>query len=262
MKFQLLMLLMLATVAGCSKMVESRGPAAQLREMPATASSRHLAYEHVVQIDASEDKISTIYEAGQTACRKASADLCTVLASQTDSGRDASALLKFRAKPSGIRKLIAALSVHAEVTKQSTTAEDLESPIEDAAKKLALLKDYRTSLEALRSRASNDIDALIKVSRELAQVQSELEAATGKHGRLMQRVDTEILTVSIRATHNQSFWRPIALAVSDFGGNLSQGVSVAITGIAFLLPWAILLFLFVWGCRTMWRRRKQSPTKD
>jgi hypothetical protein len=72
----------------------------------------------------------------------------------------------------------------------------------------------------------------------------------------MQRVQTETLDVTIRSERNQSFWRPISLATSDFGSNLSQGVSTAITGTAYLIPWAFLIGLAVWIVRKLWRRRK------
>jgi lauroyl/myristoyl acyltransferase len=45
--------------------------------------------------------------------------------------------------------------------------------------------------------------------------------------------------------------------MSDFGTNLSQGVSIAISGIAYLIPWAFILGLAVWVGRKLWRRRKQ-----
>lgn len=254
----LLALLMLAAMAGCAKKEESAATARAAAATTPNAASRYLAYQHAIQIDAEDNKVAAVFEAGQAACREAASDLCTVLESRINTGRSASASLKFRAKPGGIRKLIAALGQQAEITDQSTTAEDLASPIEDAAKKLAMLNDYRSKLEALRGRANSDVDALIKVNRELAQVQSELEAIAGNHAHLMQRVETEILNVSIRSVHHQSFWRPIALALSDFGGNLSQGVSVAITGIAYLLPWVFPLVLLVWVVRRLRRRWKRS----
>ena len=119
-----------------------------------------------------------------------------------------------------------------------------------------MLKDYRSKLEALRDRAGNDIDSLIKVNKELAQVQSELEAVTGNHAHLMQRVETEILNVSIHSVQNQAFWRPITLAITDFGGNFSQGISIAITGIAYLIPWGLFVLFVVWAGRRLWLRWK------
>ena len=66
-----------------------------------------------------------------------------------------------------------------DVTHQSTSAEDLAGPLADQVKRLALLRDYRDRLEALRVKAASAIDSLIKVNHALAQVQAELEAAAG-----------------------------------------------------------------------------------
>ena len=253
----LIALLLLVAIAGCSQKHDSTTLAEPSRSVSPDSGGQYLAYEHSVQIDTEERKVAAIYEAAKATCREASIDLCTVLESRINTGRAASASLKFRAKPSGIRKLISALGKQAEITDQSTSAEDLAGPIEDSAKKLGMLNDYRTKLEALRDRASNDVDALIKVNRELAQVQSELEAIAGKQAHLVQRVETEILKLTIRSDRNQSFWRPIALAVSDFGTNLSQGVSIAISGIAYLIPWTFVFVVAAWAGRKLWRRRKQ-----
>ncbi|WLI90970.1 hypothetical protein Q4S45_07595 [Massilia sp. R2A-15] len=74
---------------------------------------------------------------------------------------------------------------------------------------------------------------------------------------MLERVETEILSVVIRADRNQSFWRPIALAASDFGSNLSQGVSIAISGIAYLIPWLLFFGVPAWIVRKLWRRRRR-----
>lgn len=262
MRHLLLPLLILMVLPGCAKKEESAAmaPAPAMAQAQRGKTSSFLAYEHSLSVDTEEKKVTAVFEAAQATCRDATDELCTILESHISSGRAASASLKFRAKPNGIRKIVAALSNQAEVTNQSTTAEDLEAPIADASRKLAMLKDYRAKLETLRGRAGNDVDALIKVNRELAQVQSDLEAIEGTHAHLVQRVETEILNVYIRSVEHRAFWRPIGFAISDFGGNLSQGISTAITGIAFLIPWAIVLAVVVWGGRKLWRRRKGAKT--
>lgn len=256
--------LFLVALAGCSRPGES-GPAGGLasketaaRGGAADSARRTLAYEHTLQLDAPGDKVAAIHQSALAACQAATADLCAVLDSRINTGRFASASLRLRAKPAGIQKLIAALGKQAEITDQSTHAEDLAGPIQDGEKKLAMLTSYREELEALRKRPGNDVDALIKVTRELAQVQSELEALTGRQASLVQRVETEILNVTIRTERNTSFWSPISQAASDFGGSLSQGISTAITGVAYLLPWGLVIGVVFWVVRKLWRRRKAS----
>ena len=262
MKRLLITVLLLLGLIGCSKenasapLADTATAAAPSRGAGANSPRRTLAYSHSIQIDTQESRVAAIYESALAACRGASDDLCTLLDSHISTGRFSSASLRFRAKPSGIAKLIAALGKQADITDQSTKAEDLAGPIQDGEKKLAMLTAYRTALEDLRNRAGNGVDALIKVNHELAEVQSELETAAGKQAYLVQRVQTEILEVSIGSERNQSFWRPISLATSDFGANLSQGSSTAITGVAYLIPWAVIIGLAVWIARKVWRRRK------
>jgi hypothetical protein len=258
--------ILLAVLAGCSKR-EPPGP--RMQELaadaePGTATqSRQLAYEHFVDIDAAPDRVKAIHDAGLAACRAAAAG-CTLLESRIDSEPEASAELKFRARPDVVPTLLAAMGNKAELTRRSTHVEDLSGPIADTARQLAMLDDYRSRLEALRSRAGNDVDALIKVNRELADVQSRYEAEDGKRAVLARRVDTEILNVSIRSERHRPFLAPIKRALADFGGNLAQGISIAISGVAYLLPWLFMIALAGWVVRRLWRRRcgPKKPGND
>jgi hypothetical protein len=259
MKRLLLILLSLSFLTGCGKKEEVAARAPSMAEAAVSDKiPKYLAYEHSLQIETEASKVTVLFAKALAVCHEPSNDACTVLESRVSSGDSATAHLKFRAKPGGIKKIVTALSQQAQVTRQSTTAEDLEGPIFDATKKLAMLKDYRAKLEALSGRASKDIDALIKVNSELAHVQSDIEALEGKHAHLMQRVETEILDVAIMSPHQSSFWRPIRQAISEFGGNLSLGISTAVTAIAYLIPWVLIFMLALWSGRKLWRRWKKS----
>lgn len=261
MRYSWIAILLCLAVSGCAKKEESSAMApAEPEAKLANSPSRYMAYEHYVALDVEDNLVAAVHKAAETACLQTVAEQCVILESHLNTGRYVSANLKVRARPEGIRKLIATLSTQGEVVSQSVTAEDLAAPIEDSARKLQMLSDYRSKLEALRGKASGDIDALIKVNKELAQVQSEIEALSGEKAHLMQRVETEILTVSVSSVNARSFWRPIGNALTDFTRNLSDGVSSAITALAFIIPWSIMLMLFWWGGRKLWSRRKRLAT--
>lgn len=256
--------LLLAVLAGCSKVQKapSFGQVTQNeRAAPASAPVRQLAYEHDVDIDAAPDRVAALYADGLRACRDAGA-ACTLLESRIQSEPEAEATLKLRASPPLIPKLVTAMGQRAELARQSTRAEDLSGPIADTARELAMLDDYRTRLEALRNRAGSDIDALIKVNHELAEVQAKVEAANDTRAQLARRVDTEILNVSIRSDRQQSFWAPIGRAAKEFGGNLAKGIAIAISGVAYLLPWLVMILVATWAVRKLWRRRRNARQKD
>lgn len=233
-------------------------PAAALLSTAGDGTARQMAYEHSLSLDAPEERIAAIHESAQAACSAAADEGCVVLESRLTTGQHAFASIKFRARPKGIRKLIAAVSGQGQIINQSTTAEDLAAPLEDSAKKLAMLQDYRSKLEALRGRAAADIDALIKVNRELAQVQSDIESTTGKQAHLVQRVETETLTLNVSSRQSKSFWKDISNSLARFASDLSTGIASVITGLAYLLPWGVTLMAFVWAGRALWLRRKRA----
>jgi hypothetical protein len=261
MSRSIVLLIVLGLVAGCARNApESVAGAPAAGGADTSGVNRYLAYEHSVSVNTDAGKLTTLVEAVQTACRAAADEACAILQSGITSGDAAHAMLKFRAKAGGIKKLIAVLSSHGEIASQSTSAEDLAGPIEDTAKKLAMLTAYRSQLEALRGRGNADMDSLIKLTRELAEVQSQIETLSGSQAQLMQRVRTEILTVTISTFGSRSFWRPIGAAFSEFGDDLSEGVATAITVIAYVLPWAILTGAGYWVVRMIRRRRRAQVT--
>jgi hypothetical protein len=254
-------LCLILLLASCSQAKREAGaPIVEAPAAGAKAARNYLAYEHTLSIEAAEQNVVPIVDAALAACRQAAADECTALESTLSSGSSRQATLKFRAKPAGIRALKALLSKQGEVAAQSTNAEDLAGPIEDGARKIAMLQNYRAKLEALLARANIEVDPLIKLNRELAEVQSQLEALNGTQAHLVRRVDTEILRVSISAEHHRAFWAPVSAALSRFGENLSEGFSGMITGMAYLIPWGLVLGVLVFGVRKLRRRwRLKKP---
>jgi hypothetical protein len=252
------LLVLLFSALGCAQKAErmTAGTGASPEAKPSAAANRYLAYEHTLAIEADDDKIAPLFDAVQAACRAAVTESCAVLEARITKGEYASASLKFRASAKGVRNLIEVLSAQGEVASRSTTAEDLADPIEDTTKKLAMLSDYRTKLEELQGRSNADVDALIKLTRELAQVQSEIESLTGSHAQLVQRVETEILNVGISSSRSRSFWSPIGDSTSNFGEDLSEAIAMFITALAYLLPWILLAILAIWIWRKIRNRRK------
>jgi hypothetical protein len=254
--------MLLGVLAGCSKPHD--GPA--LGEKPAAqdgAAPRQLAYEHTVSFDAEPERLPAIHATGLAACREAGAAACTLLESRIDSEPKAEAVLKFRARPQVIPRLVAAMGNQAELAHQSTRAEDLSGPIADTGRRLTMLQNYRDRLEDMRNRAGNDIDALIKVNQELAEVQSRLEEADGMRVELAQRVETELLNVTISAERHRPFWKPIGLALRDFSGNLAEGIAYAIMTLPYLLPWIVMIAFAIWAVRRLWRAvRRRAAARE
>jgi Domain of unknown function (DUF4349) len=253
----LVVLLSAVLLASCAKQEAGVGePSGSSPGAKTTSANRYLAYEHTIGLEADEDKVASLFEAAQAACLQAVDEACTILDARLTRGDHAGASMRFRARSDGIKKLVAVLSAGGKVSTQSTSTEDLQGPIEDSAKKIAMLTAYRGQLEALRSRPNADLDSLMRLTRELAEVQGEIESLSGSQAHLTRRVETEILNVTIYSFASQSFWRPTADALSDFAGNLSEAIAMLVTVVAFLLPWGGVAVLCIWLIG-MWRRRRR-----
>ncbi|MDM4768550.1 DUF4349 domain-containing protein [Pelomonas sp. SE-A7] len=252
---RLAILLAALALVACSNKGNTRVAAAAL-ETKAQQRSMTLAYEHSVSVEAEDDQVQDLFSSALASCKEAAAAKCEVLDSRIDTGKFSSASLKIRAAPEGIQSVLTKLDQHGQVTSRTTTAEDLATPIEDGAKKLTMLNDYRSRLEELRARAGANVDALMKVNQELARVQTEIEAAAGEQARLAKRVRTEVLNISIATRQARGFLRPIRESVAEFGDNLAQGIASAVSGVAFLLPWTLVLTPVLLLLRKFfWRRR-------
>lgn len=227
----------------------------------ARATAQKLAYEHAMTIEIEEDKIVASLKKIEELCRADQANECVILKSSVSSRTNShQGMLKLRAKPDGVRAIMRAAGAEGKVREQDTTAEDLAAPIADTEKQLALLKDYREHLMKIADKGGLDVDALIKLNKELATVQSDIEAAGGRFAHLTQRVNTEILSVTLESRSEHSASKPLSSALSSFAEDLSHGIASVITGMAFIVPWLLALLILFVPMRWVWRklRRKQQ----
>ena len=254
-------------VAGCSKAGhETSGAATAPKEKrapagdPTDAGKRRatLATTRRVEMQVAPEAIAPLFTATQAACEADSDSQCVVMASQLQTGERAHAELTLRAAPAGIARLLARLHAGTGLVGESASSEDLAAPIVDTERQMAMAREYRDSLLALRTKGGNDIKTLMSVNEELARVQSELESATGSRAHLQQRIDTETLVVSIDSAdvHETHAWRSVTDALRDFGSHLAEAAGGAITFVAFVIPWAVVLLPLAWCARWLWRRRR------
>lgn len=235
---------------GCSESAENPTKAPSEKNISENSKpSQMLAYEHTLSMDVPETQVSILYNMTQSLCNS---NDCVILESNLDRGEEFRGTLKIRAKPEKIQDIIKILGSKGDVVNHTVRGEDLAVPISDSEKKLSMLKEYRSSLEALQKRQNVSIDSIIKINQQLAQVQSEIETLSGEKAHLELRVKTEVLNVYIISENNRSFLAPIKHTITEFKSTFSTGISVLISIIAFLLPFAV----FLWFIRMGWRKLK------
>jgi len=236
------------------------------REMSALTQQKeknpYLAYEHSISASIERSQLNEVYNQLIDACMNDEENHCTLMHSNLNQGDRGSGSLRLRVAPTGVPSYLSIVSEGGDVSSQSVSVDDLGHAILDSEKRLKMLYNYRDKLEKLEGNIENDVNALIRVASELSTVQSNIEFALGQNANLLQRVQMDVVNISLRSEYYDSFWRPIQDSLDSFGENLADGVSITLTALAFLLPWIFLLFLLIFILRFFWKKRGlKSPKK-
>ena len=242
-------------VSACSRHSLASGGAAL--EMRADQEHGTLSREHSVTVEVPETELDVRFQRLADRCKTDSAHHCTVLQSDVSTGRFASGLIKLRIDPGAVEELIAFAVSLGRLEHRSTKVEDLAEAIQDTQSRIEMLTTYRKQLLELRAKAATNVDAAIKIASELSTVQSNLEQANGQAAFQTKRTTTDIVTIRFSVTEQKAFWRPIGESFRDFFGNLSNGISQAITAVAYILPWLLVVIPGLYLVRFLWRRRSR-----
>jgi hypothetical protein len=250
-------------LAGCSakqeasKIAETALPEARVDHQRAP----WLAYEHELGLEVPAGRTRQVYEAVQQACAALPERGCTLLESSIRGGPVPGASVRMRIRPDGVNTVLRALDGRGKVVTQSSKAEDLAEPVQDADRKMAMLTNYRDQLQALARQRALEPEALIKLHRELAAVQSDIEKAASSRTQLQRRVDTEVLKVAMYENARVEQSGRVRQAVDDFGADLLHGVAMLITFVASTIPFALAgtLGYMVWRRLRAGRRRAPAP---
>ena len=256
-KFNFFAIFICLYLVGCTKSSnEQYSNVSNLSVMRQTGGT--FAYEHSLSVSVPNNDISNSVQAVIELCKEDRNNECTVLSSNYDVSDYSRGDVKIRIKPAGVNPLIQKASSFGKVTNLSTKVEDLAEVISDYDTRLEMLTTYRQKLQELETNASNDIDAMIKVTKELTQVQADIEKLTGESSYQKRRTQTDIINILFLSDKYSSFWSPISKSISDYWKNLSDGISYAITGTAYVIPWLIILVPIFILIRIIWRKTKSK----
>jgi acyl transferase domain-containing protein len=214
-----------------------------------------LSREHSVSIEVADSDLDSRFQRLTDRCKADSANHCTILQSDVSNGRHSSGFVKLRIDPNAVEDLVGFAASLGRLEHRSTQVEDLADAIQDTQSRIEMLTSYRKQLLELQGKAGTNIDAAIKVASELSSVQRNLEQANGQAAYQAKRTTTDIVTIYFSVTEQKAFWRPIRDAMRDFFGNLSEAISQAITAVAYILPWLLVVIPGLYLVRFLWKRR-------
>jgi hypothetical protein len=240
-------------VSACSRNSLARGGAAL--ELRADQEHGTLAREHGATVEVPETELDARFQRLADRCKTDSAHHCTILQSDVSTGQFASGLIQLRIDPGAVEELIAFAASLGRLEHRSTKVEELAEAIQDTQARVQMLTNYRKQLLELQAKAATNIDAAIKIASELSTVQGNLEQANGQAAYQAKRTTTDVVTIRLWVTEQKAFWRPIRESMRNFFGNLSDGISQAITAVAYILPWLLVVIPGLYLVRFLWRRR-------
>jgi hypothetical protein len=255
----LLLTLLVVVGAACSRNEVARNAtpagvmAKQARALQEPGNT--LSREHSVTVDVPETELESRFRRMVDRCTADSAHHCTILQSDLSTGQLPSGLIKLRTDPDAVEDLVTFAAGLGKLEHRSTTVTDLADAIQNTQSRIEMLTDYRKQLLALQAKATTNVDAAIKIASELSKVQGDLERVTGDAAYQTKRVTTDIVTITFAVAEQRAFWRPVREALRDFLGNLSNGVSQAITAVAYIVPWLFVVVPGLYLARFLWRRR-------
>lgn len=216
-----------------------------------------LAYEHSIDIEMDSELLPTRLREIESACVAGKPVECTVLDVGLRSRNNVyGGTIKMRIAPQGVDSIVEAASQGGKLISRSTRAEDLAQPIADTQQQLSLMTTHRDRLAEIMKSKDLKIEQLITVSKELATVQTQIDALSTQQAQLRRRVDTDLLTIDLSPPDgaHQAQQTPIRDALRVFGSNFREAVSMVITFVAFVLPWLVILLPALFLLRLFWVR--------
>ena len=174
---------------------------------------------------------------------------------------------EFRIPAEQYSTFLAAADGAGNVTQKSESVQDVTAQYVDVEARLASLEAQRESLNAMLAQAQ-DVETLLAVQRELADVQYEIESYTAQKRTYDDQIAYSTVQVTVhevrRVTENpQSFASRLGAAFRSGWYGLGQGVQSLAVGLAAVLPTLLVLAVVggaVWAAgRTLLRRRHKKP---
>ncbi|WP_394004561.1 DUF4349 domain-containing protein [Luteimonas sp. WGS1318] len=248
-----------AIVAGCGdpgydRLGATAGGAAQARE----GDGATLAYEHTVGVQLDGTAIVPRLQEIQAACRDARFGACTLIEAQQSAGERPQARAVLRMAPAGIEPMIALAGEGGDAGERSTRTEDLAVAVRDTATEQDRLARELQRLQAFEARSDLSVADMIALSERLAAVEAQAETTRREGAQHRRRIDTQLLTIDLRARDGEQGRGEIVRALGEVGATLAMGTAWTIRAAAFLLPLGLVLLAAAAVLRAAWRRRRRG----
>ncbi len=254
------LLVLAALTAGCAKQALESAP--QVRG-EGGGTDAYLAYEHHVDVIVDADhQVAERIEAVRSACVERTYGTCSVLQVVEGRGHHSHGSVSMRLAPEAVAPVVALAAEAGRLGSRRTTADDLSAAIADTSQQLAQLHTQRAILSELQERSDLAVSDLISLSRELALINTQIEALDTQAGNQRHRLETDRLTLNFRSGDRSSALGRLRGAFGDLGDTFVDGVVDTMEWLAYGLPLLVLAFLLALLWRWLWRRATRQRRRD
>lgn len=234
----------------------------------------YLAYAYSQRLELPGARLAAVMDSHIAACQAAGEARCQLMGSSRDGEPDArmSGQLIVRGEPQWLREFMQTVAADADgaggrLVHRGASTEDLTRSIVDSEATLRASRALRERLMRLLESRPGSLQDLLAVERELARVQTEIDATESTLAVMRRRVSMSTLTVMYQSpapsVSTQTFG-PLRDAVKQFVARAVESTAAIVAIVASLLPWVLVAAALVWGVKRLRRasRRRRATTPD
>lgn len=250
---KVLLVVALFAAAGCAKKsVSAAGADAPIADQGKAGA--FLAYEHTVRIGLDADAVAKQVDAVREACASERYGACSLLSAQVDSGTRIGGEVAVRIVPAGVEPLVKLAAEGGAIRSSATRAEDLAQPIADNERQRSLLSHQRAKLEEFQSRKELAVADMLALARELAALETQIDAAEQESAQQQRRLETNHLTIQFLADNASTQESRVVASMKNLWASFNDGLADAVEYAGYLLPFVLLGFPLLLLLRWLWRR--------
>ncbi|WP_157288535.1 DUF4349 domain-containing protein [Uliginosibacterium gangwonense] len=224
----------------------------------AKMAQRHVELRHSLVIEVAADRLEAVWNQQLQACQFPACEVVTAEMNRQE--RDySSAHLVLRIDPAQAAGLLDTLLGLGKVAVHEMSQTDRTNEVIDIQAQLDNQKALRDRLRALTASHAGKLSELLELERELARVQGEIDALTGKIRATLQLTEKTTLDVTFRTPAGFSHggvWAPVSNAWGEMGSVLAGSLAALLVVVSGGLPWLFALCILIFVIRLLRRKAR------
>jgi hypothetical protein len=249
-----LLALAFGALPACAKKAAAPPPPSAAVAGEQSKAESFLAYEHEIRVDLADNSIGMHVDAVREACIVERFGACSLLSVQQSSGNYPRGEIVVRIVPSGVEPLVKLAAEGGKIGNRSTRAEDLADAVADNAHRRELLTNQRERLQGFQARKDLAVADMLALSRELAELEVQLDAAAKESAQQRRRIETNRLTIGFTVPNAETDTSRIGSALKNLWNSFDEGVADALEYLGYGLPFLALGLPLLLLLRWLWRR--------